>query len=274
MTQALAEPVFFESPVSTTAALLRTRPTVRHQQSEDRLYHVGLAESPEEIQEAQRLRFQVFQAEYGARFASDRLGLDIDEFDSYCQHLIVRCTETSEVVGTYRILTPENAARIGRYYCEGEFFMTRLTRQTPRLVELGRSCVHPAHRTGSVIMLLWGGIFRFMREHGYSHLIGCASVSMRDGGGVAASLWDQFSASKMVDPTLECFPKTPLSLERIARVSDAEAPARIRAYLRVGARICGEPNWDPDFNTADFVMLLGLDSMNPRYLRHFSDGNS
>ena len=274
MTQVLAESVFFEPSVSTTAALLRARPIGLHQHSEDRLYQVGLAESPEEIQEAQRLRFQVFQAEYGARFASDRLGLDVDEFDSYCQHLIVRCCETSEVVGTYRILTPENAARIGRYYCEGEFFMTRLTRQTPRLVELGRSCVHPGHRTGSVIMLLWGGIFRFMRDHGYSHLIGCASVSMRDGGGVAASLWDQFSASKMVDPTLECFPKTPLTLDRISRVPEAEAPPLIRAYLRVGARICGEPNWDPDFNTADFVMLLGLDSMNPRYLRHFSEGKS
>ncbi len=272
MTHALADCSTFESSSSSSnAALLRARPVRPHQQSEDRLYQVGLAESIDEIREAQRLRFQVFQAEYGARFSSEGLGLDVDEFDAYCQHLIVRSTETGEVVGTYRILTPENAARIGRYYCEGEFFMTRLTRQTPRLVELGRSCVHPAHRTGPVIMLLWGGIFRFMREHRYSHLIGCASVSMRDGGGVAASLWDQFGASKMVDSTLECFPKTPLNLGRISRAA-AEAPPLIRAYLRVGARICGEPNWDPDFNTADFVMLLGLGSMNPRYLRHFSDG--
>jgi putative hemolysin len=273
MTHALLETAPFEVSPSSNAVLLRAHPSAGHQSSEDRLYHVGLAESADEVREAQRLRFQVFQAEYGARFVSDRLGLDVDEFDRYCQHLIVRSSDTGEVVGTYRILTPENAARIGRYYCEGEFFMTRLTRQTRRIVELGRSCVHPAHRTGSVIMLLWGGIFRFMREHGYSHLIGCASVSMRDGGATAASLWDQFSASKMVDPSLECFPKTPLSLDRISRADSAEAPALIRAYLRVGARVCGEPNWDPDFNTADFVMLLGLDSMNPRYLRHFSPEN-
>jgi putative hemolysin len=78
----------------------------------------------------------------------------------------------------------------------------------------------------------------------------------------------------MVDPSLECFPKTPLSLDRISRGDSAEAPALIRAYLRVGAKVCGEPSWDPDFNTADFVMLLGLDSMNPRYLRHFSPEKS
>jgi putative hemolysin len=232
-------------------------------------YCVDLASSAEELREAQRLRYEVFRAEYGAVFTSREPGLDIDEFDPYCDHLIVRHLGSGVVVGTYRVLLPTQAKRIGRYYSQGEFFMTRIERQIPGLVELGRSCVHPEHRSGAVIMLLWAAIARYTKHYGCTHLIGCASVSMRDGGVTAAGLWDEFKQCAMIDPLLEAFPKHPLPLDGITRGEVAETPPLLRAYLKLGVQVCSAPNWDPDFNTADFLILLELSKMNPRYARHF-----
>ena len=232
-------------------------------------YEVGLAHSQDDVREAQRLRYEVFKREYGARFIDSAAGLDTDSFDPYCDHLIVRSKGTGEVVGTYRVLLPEQAHHIGRYYSQSEFFMTRIERQIPNLVELGRSCVDPEHRNGAVIMLLWSAIIRYMRHHNRRHLIGCASVSMRDGGMQAASLWNRFRSESMVDLLLEAFPKHPLALSRIPVDTKVQEPALIRGYLKIGAKVCGEPSWDPDFNTADFLLLMDLQSMHPRYARHF-----
>ena len=232
-------------------------------------YEVGLAHSQDDVREAQRLRYEVFKREYGARFIGSAAGLDTDSFDPYCDHLIVRSKGTGEVVGTYRVLLPEQAHHIGRYYSQSEFFMTRIERQIPNLVELGRSCVDPEHRNGAVIMLLWSAIFRYMRHHNRRHLVGCASVSMRDGGMQAASLWNRFRSESMVDSLLEAFPKHPLALSRIPVDTKVQEPALIRGYLKIGAKVCGEPSWDPDFNTADFLLLMDLQSMHPRYARHF-----
>jgi putative hemolysin len=232
-------------------------------------YEVGLAHSQDDVREAQRLRYEVFNREYGARFIGSAAGLDTDSFDPYCDHLIVRSKGTGEVVGTYRVLLPEQAHHIGRYYSQSEFFMTRIERQIPNLVELGRSCVDPEHRNGAVIMLLWSAIIRYMRHHNRRHLIGSASVSMRDGGTQAASLWNRFRSESMVDSLLEAFPKHPLALSRIPVDTKVQEPALIRGYLKIGAKVCGEPSWDPDFNTADFLLLMDLQSMHPRYARHF-----
>jgi putative hemolysin len=232
-------------------------------------YEVGLAHSQDDVREAQRLRYEVFKREYGASFIGSAAGLDTDSFDPYCDHLIVRSKGTGEVVGTYRVLLPEQAHHIGRYYSQSEFFMTRIERQIPNLVELGRSCVDPEHRNGAVIMLLWSAIIRYMRHHNRRHLIGCASVSMRDGGTQAASLWNRFRSESMVDSLLEAFPKHPLAFSRIPVDTKVQEPALIRGYLKIGAKVCGEPSWDPDFNTADFLLLMDLQSMHPRYARHF-----
>ncbi len=237
--------------------------------SNDSSYAVDLAACVEDLSDAQRLRHDVFRDEYGAVFSGCEQGLDSDEFDAYCDHLVVRHVSTGRIVGTYRVLLSWQAKRIGRYYSQVEFFMSRIERQIPGLVELGRSCVHPEHRNGAVIMLLWTAIARYMKHYGSTHLIGCASVSMRDGGVTAATLWDQFQQTAMVDPEFEAFPKHPLPLDGIDRTAAVEMPPLLRAYLKLGAQVCSAPNWDPDFNTADFLLLLDLSRMNPRYARHF-----
>lgn len=230
---------------------------------------VSLAHDQTEIREAQRLRYKVFAEEMGAQLISKASGIDQDEFDTVCDHLIVRDTYTGEVVGTYRILPPERAARIGGYYSEQEFDFTRLAYLKPGMVEIGRSCVHSDYRGGAVITLLWSGLADYLRLSNYDYLIGCASVSMSDGGNMAASLYKKLKVEVLSPIEWRVVPRTGLPLDRLRDDIPVLTPPLIKAYLRVGAYICGEPAWDAEFNCADFMMLLSVKDMNQHYARHF-----
>jgi len=107
-----------------------------------------------------------------------------------------------------------------------------------------------------------------MKAGGYRHLIGCASVSLADGGHAAARVRLDLQRA-LTDPEYRAFPKLPFPYSRIEAAANCETPPLIRGYLRVGAKICGEPAWDPDFNTADFLVWLPLDNIGARYARHF-----
>ena len=194
-------------------------------------------------------------------------GIDHDIYDPYCEHLVVRDRRSGEVVGNYRILSPESARQVG-YYSENEFDLTRLQHLRPRLVEVGRSCVHPDYRSGATIALLWAGLARYMTDRGHDYLIGCASVSMADGGHAAASLYNRL-VEHLGPQEYRVFPRCPLPLAALRKDSPAEAPPLIKAYLRAGAWICGEPAWDPDFNTADLPVLMPMAKVSTRYAKHY-----
>ncbi|MFO1380910.1 MAG: GNAT family N-acyltransferase [Chitinivorax sp.] len=231
---------------------------------------VGLASSAGQVREAQRLRYRVFVEEMGARLNTPEAGLDVDIFDAWCDHLLVRDEISNEVVGTYRILPPHQAKRIGSLYSESEFDLTRLANLRQRMVEVGRSCVHPDYRNGGTITLLWAGLAEYMLKNGYDYLIGCASISMADGGHAAASIYRQASARHLGPIEWRVFPRCPLPLAALEQQDlEAALPPLIKGYLRIGAYVCGEPAWDPDFNTADLLLLLPLARMNPRYMKHF-----
>ncbi|MBN8760830.1 MAG: GNAT family N-acetyltransferase [Thiobacillus sp. 65-69] len=230
-------------------------------------YHVSLAVDDAEIREAQRLRYKVFAEEMGARLSTLQPGHDIDLFDPYCDHLLVRELRSGEVVGTYRILSPESARRVGSYYSEQEFDLTRLNGLRPRMTELGRSCVHPDHRSGAVIARLWMGLADYMTRHGHETIIGCASIAMHDGGHVAARLFRQLAVHHLAPVEWHVTPRCRLPVESLDDGLDAPLPPLIKGYTRLGAVICGEPAWDPDFNTADLLMLLPMSRLNRGYAR-------
>lgn len=131
---------------------------------------VAYAQSPDEVKEAQRLRYRVFAEEMGARLSGGEAGLDRDIYDPFCEHLLVRDGDTGEVVGTYRILPPDRAKKIGGLYSASEFDLTRLLHLAPGMVEVGRSCVHPDYRNGATIGLLWSGLAQYMLEIGRAHV--------------------------------------------------------------------------------------------------------
>lgn len=233
--------------------------------------HVSLASCDSEILEAQKLRYRVFAEELGARPPTRTPGVDRDLYDPYCEHLIVRDEAQGRLVGTYRILPPTAARRVGGYYSENEFDLTRLLHLRPRLVEIGRSCIDADYRSGAVIALLWSGLARYMHENGYDYLIGCASISMADGGHHAASLYNRIGEAHASPQEYRVFPRCPLPLEKLRRDIPGDAPPLIKGYLRAGAWICGAPAWDPDFNTADLPILMPMRQVTGRYARHFME---
>ena len=234
---------------------------------------VGWARHLDEVRQAQRLRFDVFAAEMGARLSTTLPGHDIDLFDDYCEHLLVRDVTSQQVIGTYRVLTPAQTKRVGGTYSDNEFDLTRLRSLRPRMVELGRSCVHPDHRHGGVILALWGALADFMVRNQLDTMIGCASIPMLHNGVVsgdaAASIWQQLRQTHMASIDFHVRPRLPLPVEQLDGSLLIEPPALIKGYLRLGARVLGAPAWDPDFNTADLPMLMRIADLPSRYRKHF-----
>ncbi len=234
---------------------------------------VSWARHLDHVRAAQRLRFDVFAGEMGARLNTPIPGHDVDLFDNYCEHVLVRDQATQQVIGTYRVLTPVQAKRVGSTYSDTEFDLTRLRTLRERMVELGRSCVHPDHRHGGVIMALWGALAEFMMRNQLDTMIGCASVPMLHNGIVsgdaAASIWSQLKETHLAPIEYHVRPRLPLPVEQLDCTLAVEPPALIKGYLRLGAKVLGAPAWDPDFNSADLPMLMRIADLPPRYRKHF-----
>lgn len=238
---------------------------------------VGWARHLDEVREAQRLRYAVFAEEMGAILSGALPGHDVDLFDDFCEHLIIRSTSTRQVIGTYRVLTPTQARRVGSTYTDTEFDLVRLRHMRERMVELGRSCVHRDHRHGGVIMALWGALASFMQRNELDTMIGCASIPMQHeshsgfvgGGHAAASIWRKVREAHLAPIDCHVRPRLPLPVEQLDDTLDVEPPTLIKGYLRLGAKVLGPPAWDPDFNAADLPMMMCLTDMPTRYRKHF-----
>ena len=265
-------------------------------------YRLRLAGGREDVLAAAALRHMVFRAETPGVAAGPAVlrteppGLDLDPFDDYCDHLLVHHATSvagrpavgpgahGEVVATYRLLPPHaNDAHPRRkgLYSATEFDIAALEPLLDRTVEAGRACVHPDHRNSTPISLLWGGIARYLALTGYRYLIGCASIPLDDGGTAAAAFAARAAERHAAPQRLQCRPWHPWIAPgadhrsgRPTGTAAAPVPPLIRAYLRLGAVVCGPPAHDRDFGTADFLILLDLDRADPRYLRHFLGSGS
>jgi putative hemolysin len=241
----------------------------KHTEDKARLT-VSIAATAHEVEEAQRLRWRIFVEEQGAMPEPGVPGIEADRFDRECRHLIVRDNASGRAVGTYRVLTADRARRLGGFYTEQEFDLGGLASRRAEVVEIGRSCVDPDYRNGAVIALLWAGLAAVITGTDARFVIGCASISMRDGGREAASVYNQLSQTHMTLPQFRMQPRHPLDLDRIEISTDIKPPPLVKGYLRAGAQVAGPPAVDHAFGTADLPVLLTLERLNPRYARHFS----
>ena len=230
---------------------------------------LGLASNRDEVREAQRLRYRVFVEEAALRTRENAERLDVDPFDPYCDHLIVRDASTLQVVGTYRLLSPRGARMLRRYYSEGEFDLSRLTHLRHTTVEAGRACIDARYRGGAVLLLLWSGMAEYMRAQRCDYLIGCASISLADGGVNAAAIYAGLGADQCAPVEYAVTPHLPFPL-RAPAGAKAVLPPLLRGYLRSGAWVCGEPAWDPQFDCADLFVLLPLARLQGRYSRRYA----
>lgn len=222
------------------------------------------AQSAAEVKMAQKLRANVFAQEYGAEFD----GLDVDAYDNYCLHILVFDQTSKRLVATTRVLTQDQARLAGGFYSAHEFDVSVLQQLPGRILEIGRTCVHPDYRSGGAIMVLWSFLADFFMREGFSYLIGCASISLADGGTTLAQVMPVLREKHFVAPELRTQPVREIRLSMAAseRVS---LPPLLKAYLRMGCQIGGEACWDPEFNCADVFILLDVQSMSGRYAQKF-----
>lgn len=230
---------------------------------------LSLASTREEVREVQRLRYKIFIETMGLSALANDDGLDADEFDAWCDHLIVRDSKTLKVVGTYRVLGPSAARELGRFYSEGEFDLSRLDHLRSRMAEAGRACIHPDYRSGGVIMMLWAGLAAYMRRERCDYLIGCASISLSDGGHNANAVYHALAQTNLAPSEYRVTPHTSFPLHEPDHGQLSQVPPLLKGYMRSGAWVCGEPAWDADFHSADLFLLLPLAKLDDRYARHY-----
>jgi putative hemolysin len=238
-------------------------------------YQVRLAETMAEREAACRLRFTVFNLELGEGIAASwDTGLDEDRFDLFCEHLIVEDRSRGQVVGTYRMQSGVTAKQNLGYYSEQEFDITPYENLRPQVLELGRASIDREHRSSEVLMLLWRGIAQYARGCGLRYLIGCSSLNSRDPQ-EGWSLYGQLGDFLTTEP-LCTRPKPSYALPAPSGIAtaDVKVPRLLRTYIAVGARICGEPAWDREFGTIDFLTYLDLAQLSPaarnRFLPEFN----
>ena len=225
-------------------------------------YSLLVSTDPTLIESAQRLRYEVFSTEPGFTLPPADDGRDADRFDEYCDHLLVRDDNTGELVGCYRMLPPTGAIAAGGLYSATEFDVSALDALRPSLVEMGRAVVRTGHRNGAVVLLMWAGILAYLDRYEYDYVTGCVSVPVRGEGAPGSQIRGvrDFVQRRHASPH-RVTPYRPVvvdgkSLDEITPPARPTVPPLMRGYLRLGARICGEPAHDPDFGVGDFPALL------------------
>ena len=227
-------------------------------------YTTRLAVDLREVRAAQALRYEVFNLELREGLEeSHATKIDEDPFDAVCDHLIVEHLPTGKVVGTYRLQTGRTAIYHLGYYCAQEFEFQIFEPIRDEMIELGRACVHRQHRNLVVLGMLWKGIADYAQRHNARHLFGCSSLTSQDPA-VGASAYADLCRRHLVEtqwrtrpvPAYDC------PLEQLA-AETAQIPKLLRAYLSLGAKICGPPALDRQFKTIDFLTLLDLETLHP-----------
>ncbi|MDT5335725.1 MAG: hypothetical protein QOD90_1230 [Mycobacterium sp.] len=227
------------------------------------------------IDDAQRLRHQVFTSEPGFDLTGTADGRDSDRFDEFCDHLLVREDQSGELVGCYRMLPPPAAIAAGGLYSATEFDVTELDPLRPSLVEMGRAVVREDHRNGGVVLLMWAGILAYLDRCGYDYVTGCVSVPVRGTpeeipGAQIRAVRD--FVRRRHGSEYAVYPHRPVvldgkGLDDIAPPARVTVPPLMRGYLRLGAEICGAPAHDPAFGVGDFPALLDKAKADVRYLQ-------
>jgi putative hemolysin len=223
-------------------------------------YSVRLVQSAADLRAAQALRFEVFNLELdeGLVQAYDT-GLDADDFDAVCAHLVVEDNSSGAVVGTYRLQTGAGAARSLGYYSQREFDFGPFEAQRAKMVELGRACIHRGHRNFAVLNLLWKGIGQFARDHGARYLVGCSSINSQDsaeGWAVYRKLMPHLAPAAWLTRPHPAFVCEAASATPVV----SKIPRLLSAYLAMGSAICGPPALDREFKTIDFLTWLDIES--------------
>ncbi len=239
---------------------------------------IKLAQNKKDIELAQRLRYEVFNLELKKGLSSShKKGLDEDEYDQICDHVLIIDTKQSKTVGTYRLLLRSRLGRQGRFYSEQEFDLENIKKLDGEILELGRSCVHKDYRSNSILYLLWQRIMAYVEDHRVNFIIGCPSLYTMDVKEIS-DIYSLMKKKHFASDKFRVYPKENLRLQGLSGGVESDdqtnkimlrLPSLIRSYIKIGALVCGEPALDTEFSTTDFFMLLEVSRLTDNYLRRF-----
>ncbi|APG46984.1 GNAT family N-acetyltransferase [Phaeobacter porticola] len=242
-------------------------------------FQVKLAETSADLRAAQALRYDVFVRELrgGGEMVDHDAGLEQDRFDPFFDHLLLWDLSQNAVVGVYRVLRSDQALRAGQFYSEDEYDLSTLTGSGRKLLELGRSCLHPDYRGGTAMFHLWSALADYVAEYQIEVLFGVASFHGTDAAPLAnalSMLHHNHLAPEELRPVARVYQPMDLvskgDLDR--RKAMLETPALIKAYLRLGGCVGDGAYIDHDFNTTDVCLVLDAARMNARQRRIYGAG--
>jgi putative hemolysin len=243
---------------------------------------VRLAENAADVDAAQALRYRIFYEAMGAKPlpGMELLRRDFDGYDEICDHLLVldhsRGSGAGAVVGTYRLIRREAAARFGTFYSAGEYDIARLIAYPGQILELGRSCVDAGYRARPVMQLLWSGIAAYVFHYDIELMFGCASLPGTDPEALAAPL-SYLYYHHLAPPALRAraLPERFVEMRRTDPAGFdpnrtlAALPPLIKGYLRLGGFVGDGAVIDPQFNTTDVCVVVKTDLVSEKYSRHY-----
>ncbi len=246
-------------------------------------FEVRLTESEDEIIASQKLRYKVFFEEDGATPSEQVLKekRDFDEFDEYCEHLIVIDRNAGDnpenyVIGSYRLLRQENQKKLGKWFSESEFNVEKFNNYDGEVLELGRVCVHKNYRNKIVMQMLWNGLAAYMFDYDIKLMFGCGSFIGTDVLAYRNTL-SYLQKNFVATGDLEIEAKTENKCEYPtpdAEISDMEAfkqlPTMIKAYIRVGCKVSKSIYIDKIFNTFDVCIIFETKNLKKSYLEHYT----
>nr|MBV6629827.1 GNAT family N-acetyltransferase [Oceanococcus sp. HetDA_MAG_MS8] len=230
-------------------------------------FRVSLAQTPADVIEAQQLRYRIFAEEMGADIDGGELGIDADNLDRYCDHLIVR-NDQDRIVACTRLLTGEQADMAGGFYSEHEFAIESIKMLVGAKLEVGRTCVDAAYRSGATIATLWSGLADYVAKNNIDYLFGCASIGL-DNTAEALDILQSINERYLSAPDLRVQSRKTYPQAPQAAATKSRMPPLLKAYVSLGARACGEAYWDEEFHCVDVFMLLNIKELHPRYRRRF-----
>ncbi|NLK50468.1 MAG: GNAT family N-acetyltransferase [Candidatus Cloacimonetes bacterium] len=246
---------------------------------EKRNFIVKTADSTEELRAALRLRHEVFLEELLQR--KKKSGFDVDRFDKTCDHLLIIDKRNNMVIGTYRL---QSSLHTKRWYTATEFNIKQITKKLPgNKLELGRACVHPDHRNGVTIALLWAGIHAYMTASQTEYLFGCSSINTTDNndikgiyhflreGGYLTKEYRVRPRGKFKVPGFDRYIRKYKNRfpAMEVQVHKDKIPPLLNSYLKAGAKVCGNPALDRNFRCIDFLTLLSVQDIGEVYHRKY-----
>jgi putative hemolysin len=236
-------------------------------------YELKTAQTMDELIKLFELRYQVFFGDVKEPVAEDEL--ELDEFDSNCDHIIIRCKETDRIVGTYRILC---SLHVNKFYSQGEFNLDQFLNLPETKMELGRACIHHGHRNGHVIDLLWKGLAEYIKFSGSKYMFGCSSIMETDLSRIK-SIYDYMKDENLISSEYGIHPIGKYAIENLeeleadptldARAIKKQIPSLLRSYMNAGAKIYGAPALDKDFRCIDFLTIIDLENLNSMFKKRY-----